>query len=78
MRMARQKGMDRSGVSRGGLVLALAVILVVLGLLTTAHTVASLVLLGVGFGALAVAGGLWGADSTDASSWSRRETGQWR
>ncbi len=68
----------RNGVSRGGLLVVVAVVLVVLGLLTTAHTVASLVLLGVGFGALAVAGWLWGADSTDGSSWSSRETGTWR
>lgn len=73
-----RKGTGRDGVSGGGLLIGLAVVLVVLGLLTTAHTVLSLVLLGVGFGALAVAGGLWGADSTDGSSWSPRETGSWR
>jgi hypothetical protein len=73
-----RKGMGRSGVSGAGLLLGLAVLLVVLGLLTTAHTVVSLVLLGVGFAALAVAGGLWGADSTDGSNWSQHETGRWR
>jgi hypothetical protein len=74
----RRNRTARSGVSGAGLLVGLAILLVVLGLLTTAHTVLSLVLLGVGFGALAVAGWLWGADSTDGSSWSRHETGQWR
>jgi hypothetical protein len=40
--------------------------------------VLSLVLLAVGFGGLAVAGGLWGADTTDGSSRSPQETGRWR
>ena len=73
-----RKRTNRDGVSLGGLLLGLAVVLIVLGLLATSHTVASLVLLGVGFAALAVAGGLWGADSTDGSNWSPRETGRWR
>jgi hypothetical protein len=73
-----RKRTRRSESSGAGLLVGLAVLLVVLGLLTTAHAVLSLVLLAVGFGGLAVAGGLWGADTTDGSSRSPQETGRWR
>jgi hypothetical protein len=73
-----RKAQSRTGISRTALLAGLAVALAWLGLLTAVHGLAVLAILGLGFAALGLAGWLWGADSRDGSSWSRREPGTWR